>query len=478
VAVILALSLVLSAPAFAAPTEPPTAFEGGYVKPETIEPAGPGPLWPYVDVAVMVAFLAVGTMFLHWMRSRRAVWLLSIAALAYFGFFRHGCVCAVGAVQNIALTLGQGGEAYAVPIPVLATFAIPLVWALFAGRVFCGAVCPLGAIQDIVHLKSFRVPAWLDAGLGLFAPAVLLAAVLLAALDAMFIVCKFDPFVGFFRLSGPAAVLLAGGAVLALGVVVGRPYCRWACPYGVLLGAAGRLSRRPPLSISPTPCVTCRLCERVCPVNAIVAPTPAGPVDESARRRARRAMAVAVLSLPVLAVVGAVSGALAGPAVSRVHPAVRSAERIAADQHAAPDAISDETRAARRAKTEDQLLQRADDVRRQFVWGTAIAASLLGLAAGGKLIWLSRRRRNELYEADPARCVSCARCYTACPVQRRYEDGMALSEAMKAGKNEQDKSKTGKIDLDDRNRQCSKRHGERRVCDSVQDQGKRPCRRY
>jgi len=432
--IVLALSLVLSASALAEPTEPPTAFEGGYEKPVSVQPDPVWDGWAYVDVTVLSLFLVLGTMFLHAMRSRRAVRGLSIVALAYFGFFRHGCVCAVGAVQNVALAIGQGqlwssdAMTYAVPIPVLAMFVIPLVWTLFAGRVFCGAVCPMGAIQDLVHLRSFRVPSWVDAGLRLMAVAVLLAAVLLAALGAAFIICAYDPFVGFFRLSGPAAILLAGGAVLALGMVVGRPFCRWACPYGVLLAAAGRLSKPIPLNISPTVCVTCRLCERICPVDAISTPASTGPIDADARRRARRSMAWAVLAVPVLVAAGAVGGALAGSAVANVHPTVRAAVYVAADQGKPADAISDATRAARQAKNEDGLLESADSVRRQFVWGTSVAAAVFGLAVGGTLISLSRRRANAHYEVNAARCVSCARCYSACPVGRRRGNGEALAE--------------------------------------------------
>ena len=38
----------------------------------------------------------------------------------------------------------------AVPLAVVAFFALPLVFALFFGRTFCAAVCPLGAVQELV----------------------------------------------------------------------------------------------------------------------------------------------------------------------------------------------------------------------------------------------------------------------------------------------------------------------------------------
>jgi NosR/NirI family transcriptional regulator, nitrous oxide reductase regulator len=56
---------------------------------------------------------------------------------------------------------------YSIPIVVTATFFLPLVVALFFGRAFCGGVCALGAIQELVLLKPVQVPRRLDRALGL-----------------------------------------------------------------------------------------------------------------------------------------------------------------------------------------------------------------------------------------------------------------------------------------------------------------------
>lgn len=424
--VILLAVLVLAAPLWAEPTEPPTKFQGGYVKPTATQPPPRSNVWAYVDVVVLVEFLALAVIFVHWMRSRRAMMMLSVAALAYFGFWRGGCVCAIGAIQNLSLALAD--PTYAVPIPVLAFLALPLVFALFAGRVFCGGVCPLGAIQDLVLVRPFRLPPALDAALRLGATVYLLLAVVMAVVGAAFVICQYDPFVGFFRLSAGLPVLIFGGAVLALATVIGRPYCRYACPLGVLLGHAARLAKQP-VQITPAGCINCRLCEDACPFGAIRKPAPA--VRPGAR--ARWAMAAALLSLPLFGGAGVAVGFVAGPALSQVHPAVRDAQQVWADESSHTQSPADATRALHKTHQElADMLARADGVRRQFVIASAVAGGLFGLAVAGRLVLLSIRRRRDEYETDRADCLACGRCFNACPVHRADSEGLPLPERQEA----------------------------------------------
>ena len=65
----------------------------------------------------------------------------------------------MGSLQNVAYAFFE--SSYAIPITALAFFVLPLLFALFFGRTFCTAVCPLGGIQDLVVLKPVNVPRWL-----------------------------------------------------------------------------------------------------------------------------------------------------------------------------------------------------------------------------------------------------------------------------------------------------------------------------
>ena len=161
------------------------------------------------------------------------------------------------------------------PLPFLVGsgfFTLPILVTLFFGRTFCSSVCPLGAVQELVALKPIQVPGWIDQALGLLPFVYLGAAVVFAATGATYLICSYDPFVGFFRLSAPSSMLILGGAFLVAGLFVGRPYCRYLCPYGAILGLCSRLSGRH-VRIPPAECIQCKLCVESCPYGAIHEPT-------------------------------------------------------------------------------------------------------------------------------------------------------------------------------------------------------------
>ncbi len=116
--------------------------------------------WYLVDVILLAAAMAMAALVAHRWRRRWMAVVITIGSLAYFGFFRQGCVCPIGAIQNV--TAAATDATLAVPFAVLVFFLLPLVAALFVGRVFCGGVCPLGAIQDLVVLRPWQLPSAVD----------------------------------------------------------------------------------------------------------------------------------------------------------------------------------------------------------------------------------------------------------------------------------------------------------------------------
>lgn len=159
-----------------------------------------------------------------------------------------------------------------------------LVATLLAGGAFCGWICPLGSLQDLLtgirrrlHLPEIKVPQKLDRVL-IWGRYVVLAGILYATIStATMWFADYDPYRTLFSLSWLYELNLAAAwpaYAIALGVLVGaffvpRLWCRYLCPLGGAISLVSRLSflriRR-----DASTCIKCNKCDRVCPVKVPV----------------------------------------------------------------------------------------------------------------------------------------------------------------------------------------------------------------
>ena len=149
------LFLTVTGATFGASRFPQPDFETHYSLPATQAPAPPDYVFEYLDVILLLLTLSLASYFILKKRSRKWIFALMSFSLLYFGFYRQGCICPIGSIQNVTQALFDSG--YAVPISVIAFFVLPLLFSLLFGRVFCAAVCPLGALQDMMVLKPVKV---------------------------------------------------------------------------------------------------------------------------------------------------------------------------------------------------------------------------------------------------------------------------------------------------------------------------------
>lgn len=415
--------LLSSVAAFAQQRFPRPDFETDYITP-TLKTPEPRQGWlEYMDVFILFIVLSVATWFVLKKRSRKGMLYLSVFTLIYFGFYRNGCICSIGAIQNVTLALTDSG--YAISLSALAFFMLPLLFALFAGRVFCGGACPLGAIQDLLIIKPIELPIGVRKALGLIPYLYLGFAVLFAATKTDFIICRYDPFVGFFRMDASFSMFVLGGSFLITGMFVGRPYCRFLCPYGVLLNWTSVFSKKH-LTITPSSCIDCKLCARSCPMDAINKPV-AEPV--SGKKDIRRFM-LSVAIIPLLMLAGGYIIATSHIYLSRVNRTVNLAELIITQPElkSDPDHIDVQTFLAS-GQTAESLVAEANVIRKQFYNGGWILGAFFGLAFGVMFARKTMYRSRTAYDPDKGNCVSCGRCMEFCPVGK--EELLELKELKK-----------------------------------------------
>ena len=170
-------------------------------------------------------------------------------------------------------------------------FVAVLTTALLARSGFCGWVCPLGFIQELItdlsiflqkrifsirrFIKgvqkrgSFLIAA--DRYLRLLKYAVLIWAVIGAAIYGVMVFRDYDPWSTLINIAaltlGPGLVVLM--VLLVASFFVERPWCRYACPLGAISGLFGKLS---PVYLKrkESLCKGCAICTKSCPMGLSV----------------------------------------------------------------------------------------------------------------------------------------------------------------------------------------------------------------
>src|SRR5262245_49933711 len=156
-----------------------------------------------------------------------------------------------------------------------------LISVVLIGRgVFCGWLCPFGALQELLGQisRALRVPQWnppvaLEKRLwmGKYIAAAAVLAVVMTQIDPTGTTFEIEPFKTAItaRFTRAWPYVLYAGALLAIGLFSERAYCRFLCPLGGVLAWLDRLHLLNLLKRRPECGSPCHLCERGCPVRAI-----------------------------------------------------------------------------------------------------------------------------------------------------------------------------------------------------------------
>lgn len=393
---------------------PKPDFESGYTYPNVHYAVPDESLWVMLDIILLILLMSIVAWAVIKKRTRKPVIWVSIISVAYFGFYRSGCVCSIGSIQNVSLALVD--NTYVLPISVLLFFILPIIFAFFFGRVFCAGVCPFGALQELINVKNYRLSRALTTVLGMIPWIYLIFAVLYAVTRSSFIICRFDPFIGIFRLGGDIGLIIFGALLLIASVFVGRPFCRFICPYGALLSFFSRVSIWK-VEITSKPCINCDLCHNACPVDAIKPPYN-NKVKESRQQGVKRILIYFII-LPLMVVAGMLLLRSISAELSRANKDVRLYDMVMLHEAEPQDILSLELEAFYgQGGSIEELTQKYETIQAEYKLYSTIAGAFIGLVVGFALIGLSLKRTRKQYEIDNAACVACGRCFSYCPQNR------------------------------------------------------------
>lgn len=187
-------------------------------------------------------------------------------------------LCPFGGVVTIYNMATLGTFIQKIHMSSMVLMGIVFVLAVLFGPVFCGWVCPLGSAQEWVSRlgkKIFRrkhnhfIPQKWDRVLRYTRYAVLAWVIVVTARSGYLIFAEVDPYNALFtfwseEVAIPGLVILV--ITLGLSLFVERPWCKYACPYGALLGLTNKL-RIFKIRRADATCISCRECDRSCPMN-------------------------------------------------------------------------------------------------------------------------------------------------------------------------------------------------------------------
>ena len=226
-----------------------------------------------IRLAVQIFFLALIILIsINHFRSEQGLPPLLIGAPSLHA------VCPFGGVVTIYTYITEGAFIQKIHQSSITLMWLVLSLTLLFGPVFCGWICPFGAVQEFIGKigrKMFKkrynnfIPSVIDKPLRYLRYVILILVVVNTAISGKLLFSNFDPYFALFNIWSSEVTrlsLLVLGLVLIGSLFVERPWCKYLCPLGALLGIFN-LFRIVKLKRNENTCINCKACDRVCPMN-------------------------------------------------------------------------------------------------------------------------------------------------------------------------------------------------------------------
>lgn len=223
-------------------------------------------------ISQIVFFVLIGLIAVNHVLSETGQGLPFISSASFHA------ICPFGGVEAFFAFLN-----YDLLIPKIHTSSFVILGIILAtgvlfGPVVCSYACPLGSIQEWIGKIGKKIfgkryntfiPSKIDRPLRYLRYVVLIVTVYLTTNSLKLVFLEVDPYYALFHFWTDEVTI---GSLIVLGLTligslfVERPWCKYACPFGALMGLTN-LFRIFGIRRNSATCISCSKCDTACPMN-------------------------------------------------------------------------------------------------------------------------------------------------------------------------------------------------------------------
>jgi polyferredoxin len=228
---------------------------------------------PLVITIIAIGLTIIAGFLVRYNKTRKLRIVFLLIGLIFFGFYNGACPCMISSFENTILFLRNIKVDWTSMLWFLSLIPVTYIF----GKVWCGWVCHLGALQEFLFHPTNK--SWFQSEKTAYVLKFMRYVLLIALIIQLLIMgeifwCKIDPFLGIFNITLNNNYKIISGVLIILLLISSvfsyRPFCRAACPIGIILGWISVIPGASILGYKKTECINCKNCYESCNINAIM----------------------------------------------------------------------------------------------------------------------------------------------------------------------------------------------------------------